>query len=92
MAIVRAIMLLHILAVLGPIFLLIAAGRILRWAGIISEAGAADLAKVLYWFALPVQLIAWSGEALLRAKWPRLDPLTRAWKDATAITPMIFRG
>ena len=42
--------------------------------------------------ALPVQLIAWSGEALLRAKWPRLDPLTRAWKDATAITPMIFRG
>lgn len=57
MAIVRAIMLLHILAVLGPIFLLIAAGRILRWAGVISEAGAADLAKVLYWFALPVQLV-----------------------------------
>jgi hypothetical protein len=42
--------------------------------------------------AVPVQLIAWGGEAVLRAKWPRLDPLTRAWKDATAITPMIFRG
>jgi len=42
--------------------------------------------------AVPVQLIAWTGEAVIRAKTPRLDPLTRAWKDATAITPMIFRG
>ena len=42
--------------------------------------------------AVPVQLIAWTGEAVTRAKKPRLDPLTRAWKDATAITPMIFRG
>jgi predicted permease len=50
-------MLLRIFAVLGPIFLLIAAGRILRATKVISEAGAADLAKVLYWFALPVQLI-----------------------------------
>jgi predicted permease len=50
-------MLLRILAVLGPIFLLIAAGRLLRARGVISEAGAADLAKVLYWFALPVQLV-----------------------------------
>ena len=42
--------------------------------------------------AVPVQVIAWTGEAVIRARWPRLDPLTRAWKDATAITPMIFRG
>ena len=42
--------------------------------------------------AVPVQLVAWTGEAVIRAKAPRLDPLTRAWKDATAITPMIFRG
>jgi malonate transporter len=49
--------LLRIFAVLGPIFLLIAAGRILRGTGVIGEAGAADLAKVLYWFALPVQLV-----------------------------------
>ena len=42
--------------------------------------------------AVPMQLIAWTGEAVIRARWPRLDPLTRAWKDATAITPMIFRG
>ena len=42
--------------------------------------------------AVPVQLIAWTGEAVIRAKMPNLDPLTRAWKDATAITPMIFRG
>jgi len=42
--------------------------------------------------AVPVQLIAWTAEAVIRARWPRLDPLTRAWKDATAITPMIFRG
>lgn len=42
--------------------------------------------------AVPVQIVAWSGEAVITAKWPRLDPLTRAWKDATAITPMIFRG
>lgn len=50
-------MLLRIVAVLGPIFILIAAGRILRRFGVLSEAGAADLAKVLYWFALPVQLV-----------------------------------
>ncbi len=42
--------------------------------------------------AVPVQLIAWTGETVMRARLPRLDPLTRAWKDATAITPMIFRG
>ncbi len=42
--------------------------------------------------AVPVQAIAWTAEAAIRAKLPRLDPLTRAWKDATAITPMIFRG
>lgn len=51
-------MLVRIIAVLGPIFLLIAAGRILRQMGVLSEAGAADLAKLLYWFALPVQLFA----------------------------------
>ena len=42
--------------------------------------------------AVPVQLVAWTGEAVIRGRMPRLDPLTRAWKDATAITPMIFRG
>jgi len=42
--------------------------------------------------AVPMQLIAWTGEAVIRGKMPTLDPLTRAWKDATAITPMIFRG
>ncbi|MCA0421853.1 MAG: protein pufQ [Proteobacteria bacterium] len=42
--------------------------------------------------AVPVQLVAWTGEAVIHAKKPRLDPLTRAWKDSTAITPMTFRG
>jgi len=50
-------MLLHILAVLGPIFLLIACGSVLRRTGVLGEAGAADLARLLYWFALPVQLL-----------------------------------
>ena len=42
--------------------------------------------------AVPVQVLAWSGEAVLRGRLPRLGPVNRAWKDAKAITPMIFRG
>jgi len=42
--------------------------------------------------AVPVQVLAWAGEAVVRGRLPRLGPVTRAWKDAKAITPMIFRG
>ena len=42
--------------------------------------------------AVPVHVVGWVGETVIRGHMPRLDPITRAWKDATAITPMIFRG
>ena len=66
--------------------------------GIVHHAHRVPKTEFKVYFALilliavPVQLIAWSGEAVVRRRVPRLDPLTRAWKDATAITPMIFRG
>ena len=39
-------------------------------------------------FHIPV----WTVQALRHARLPRLTPLARAWKDAQAVTPMIFRG
>jgi hypothetical protein len=34
--------------------------------------------------------LAWGPT--LYASLPRLNPVMRAWKDAQAVTPMIFRG
>ena len=34
----------------------------------------------------------WIWQTVRHASLPRLSPLGRAWKDAQAVTPMIFRG
>jgi len=47
---------------------------------------------LIFVVAVPVQVLAWIGETVVRGRLPTLGPVTRAWKDARAITPMIFRG
>ena len=47
---------------------------------------------LIFVLALPVQMIAWLGRALRHLALPETGPVGRAWQDAQAITPMIFRG
>jgi len=42
--------------------------------------------------AIGPHLIGWTYQTIRHAKLPRLNPAARAWKDAQAVTPMIFRG
>ena len=42
--------------------------------------------------ALLPHLVGWTYQTIRHARLPRLSPLARAWKDAQAVTPMIFRG
>ncbi len=42
--------------------------------------------------AIGPHVIGWTYQTIRHAKLPRLSPLARAWKDAQAVTPMIFRG
>lgn len=44
-------------------------------------------------FALAVvpHVVGWTVQVLRHMALPRLSPVARAWKDAAAITPMIFR-
>jgi hypothetical protein len=45
-------------------------------------------------FALAVlpHVVGWLYQTVRHAKLPRSNPAARAWKDAQAVTPMIFRG
>ncbi len=47
---------------------------------------------LIFVLALPVQMIAWLGGLLRHLQLPKTGPVGRAWHDAEAITPMIFRG
>jgi hypothetical protein len=47
---------------------------------------------LIYTFAIFFHLIAWPLQALRYGRLPRLSPLARAHHDASAVTPMIFRG
>lgn len=42
--------------------------------------------------ALLPHVLGWIYQAIRHAALPRLSPVARAWKDAQAVTPMIFRG
>ena len=42
-------------------------------------------------FALPVQTVVWTVEAIRRRALPEAGPLARAIRDARVITPAIFR-
>ena len=47
---------------------------------------------LIFCLALLPHVVGWTYQAIRLAKLPRLSPVVRAWKDAQAVTPMIFRG
>ena len=47
---------------------------------------------LIFTLAVLPHVIGWTFQAIRHARLPRLGPVGRAWKDAQAITPMIFRG
>ena len=47
---------------------------------------------LIFSLALLPHVVGWTYQTLRHAKLPRLSPVARAWKDAQAVTPMIFRG
>ena len=55
-------------------------------------------AEFLVYFALIFVLavlphvVGWLFQAIRHGRLPPLGPVGRAWKDAQAVTPMIFRG
>ncbi len=47
---------------------------------------------LIFAIALVMHVPGWIFQAVRHARLPRLSPVGRAWKDAQAVTPMIFRG
>jgi hypothetical protein len=47
---------------------------------------------LIFSFALLPHVVGWVWQSVRHGKLPRLNPMARAWKDAQAVTPMIFRG
>lgn len=47
---------------------------------------------LIFGLALLPHVVGWIFQTLRHARLPRLNPVTRALKDAQAVTPMIFRG
>lgn len=47
---------------------------------------------LIFTLALLPHVVGWLLQTLRHARLPRLGPVARAWKDAQAVTPMIFRG
>ncbi len=47
---------------------------------------------LIFSLAVLPHVVVWALQTLRRGKLPRFGPVTRALKDAQAITPMIFRG
>lgn len=47
---------------------------------------------MIFSLALVLHVPGWAFQTIRHARLPRLSPRARAWKDAQAVTPMIFRG
>lgn len=47
---------------------------------------------LIFTLALLPHAIGWVASVIRRRRLPKFGPVARAWKDAQAITPMIFRG
>ena len=66
--------------------------------GDLHHAKRVNKAEFVTYFALIVCLailphtIGWTYQLIRHASLPRLNPVMRAWKDAQAVTPMIYRG
>ncbi len=48
--------------------------------------------SMIFCLALVPHVLGWTYQTLRHASLPRLSPVARAWLDAQAVTPMIFRG
>ncbi|NEX44709.1 cytochrome PufQ [Pseudotabrizicola algicola] len=46
---------------------------------------------LIFLVAVPLSLLAWAGSVLRHQRLPVHGPLARAWLEAKAITPAIFR-
>jgi hypothetical protein len=47
---------------------------------------------LIFSLAVLPHVVGWLFQTIRHGKLPRLGPVGRAWKDAQAVTPMIFRG
>jgi hypothetical protein len=47
---------------------------------------------MIFALALLPHVLGWTIQMIRHMALPRLSPWARAWKDAQAVTPMIFRG
>ena len=47
---------------------------------------------MIFCLALGPHLLGWTYQLIRHMALPRLSPVARAWLDAQAVTPMIFRG
>ena len=52
----------------------------------------AVLGVLLLVLAVLPHVVGWLFQAIRHGRLPPLGPVGRAWKDAQAVTPMIFRG
>jgi PufQ cytochrome subunit len=46
---------------------------------------------LIFVVAVPISLVAWVVSAVSQRRLPVMGPLARAWREAGAITPAIFR-
>ncbi len=47
---------------------------------------------LIFALALLPHAIGWTASVIRWGRLPKFGPVARAWKDAQAVTPMIFRG
>ena len=47
---------------------------------------------LIFTLAIGPHVLGWTYQLVRHMALPRMSPMMRAWKDAEAITPMIFRG
>ncbi|MES2844112.1 MAG: cytochrome PufQ [Pseudomonadota bacterium] len=46
---------------------------------------------IIFLVAIPLSLVAWVFQTITDRRLPAMGPLARAWREAGAITPAIFR-
>ena len=47
---------------------------------------------VIFLVAIPFAILGWVARLVISQKLPAMNPISRAWADAGAITPSIFRA
>jgi PufQ cytochrome subunit len=47
---------------------------------------------VIFLVAIPFAILGWVAAAVMRGRMPDQNAISRAWSEAQAITPLIFRA